>query len=303
MKMRADDIRDWQIVWENYKADISIIAVIYQPNNGRELCGERNPLNHIHDQIVQKTTFRKITLRKIRRQAREVVLAGLYPVKCPFCGKRTGGVQVQACPSCRRRLPFINGPRCFRCGKPVNSGEIEYCMDCTKESHYFTQGISLWSYDQSVKQAVYRFKYKNQRCYGAYFGKEIIRQYYNQIRAWNADAIIPVPIHKNRYRQRGYNQAELIAQSISPYIRVPVETNLVERIKNTKPQKELNDKERQKNLKNAFKINENSVKLKKVIIVDDIYTTGATVDVIAELLLHGGISDIYVITLCIGRGY
>lgn len=254
----------------------------------RELCGERDPLKKVY---------------KVIRAITDVVLAVLYPSKCPFCGKLTGKKAVTACGGCRKKLPFITGPRCFQCGKPVDTEEKEYCMDCARKKHGFTQGISLWSYDKSVKQAVYRFKYKNQRAYAGYFARELVRQYGTQIRWWNAQAIIPVPIHRKRYGQRGYNQAELLARAISQYMQVPVQNNLIVRIKNTKPQKELNEKERQKNLKSAFKINENGVKLKKVIIVDDIYTTGSTVDVMTELLLSIGVTDVYVITLCIGKGY
>lgn len=240
---------------------------------------------------------------KFIHNIKETILMMLYPIKCPFCGELTGSKYIQACEKCRQKLPYIRGPRCYKCGKPVSEEETEYCMDCTKKEHYFTQGISLWSYDESVKKAVYDLKYKNQREFAGYFAKELIKVYYRQIKAWDADAVIPVPIHKKRYRQRGFNQAELVARAISSYMQIPVETDYVVRVKNTKPQKELNDKERQKNLKNAFKINQNGVKLKKVIIVDDIYTTGATVDVVAELLLSAGITNVYVITLCIGKGY
>lgn len=237
------------------------------------------------------------------KQTKEAVLSVLYPVKCPFCGKLTGTKDVTACKACTRKLPFIKEPRCYKCGKPVGEEEAEYCMDCMKKKHFFTQGISLWSYDATVKKAVYDFKYRNQRCFAGYFVKELMKHCGQQIQAWDAQAIIPVPVHKKRYRQRGFNQAELLAWELSAYIGVPVDTRLVIRTKNTKPQKELNDKERQKNLKNAFKINGNSVKLKKVIIVDDIYTTGTTVDVVSELLLRVGITGIHVITLCIGKGY
>lgn len=242
-------------------------------------------------------------IRKSIGRAGQWILAGIYPPKCPFCNRLTGTRMVTGCKLCREKLPFIQGPRCFQCGKPVRSEEMEYCMDCAQKQHFFRQGISLWSYDKTVKQAVYGFKYKNKRIYAGYFAKELVKYWYNQIKIWNADAVIPVPIHKRRYRQRGYNQAELLAKELAKYIEVPVRTDVVYRCKNTKPQKQLNDKERQKNLKNAFKIAGNGVQLKKVIVVDDIYTTGTTVDVLAELLLGAGVLEVYVITLCIGKGY
>ena len=176
-------------------------------------------------------------------------------------------------------------------------------MDCQKQSHVFTKGIALWSYDEQVRKAVYRFKYKNRREYAGYFGEELIKRYGRQMRGWDADAVIPVPLHKKRLKRRGFNQAELIAKEIGRRLEVPVEPDMVFRIVNTRPQKELNEKERHKNLKNAFKISKNVVKLKKIILVDDIYTTGATADAIARLLLRAGVEKIYVVILCIGKGY
>ena len=227
----------------------------------------------------------------------------LYPQRCPVCDTLTGKRSVACCPSCEKKLPYIRGARCFQCGKPVASGEEEYCMDCQNRQHDFTQGISLWSYDADIRQAMYRFKYRNRREYAVYFARELIRRNGNMMTDWHTQAIIPVPIHKTRRKQRGFNQAELLAKELGRYLDLPVLTETVVRIRNTKPQKELNDKDRQKNLKSAFKINKNSVKLKKVILVDDIYTTGATVDVIARLLKRQGVVEIYVVTVCIGRGY
>lgn len=231
------------------------------------------------------------------------ILSILYPWKCPICERFIGGTKKQCCPLCEVRLPFIKNPRCLKCGKPVATEEVEYCMDCTKNVHRFTQGVSLWSYDALVKQAIYRFKYQNRREYADYFAKELLRRYYAHIKSWNVDAIVPVPIHKKRYKMRGFNQAQLLAEKIGQHMKIAVRTELISRVRNTRPQKELSDKERQKNLKSAFKINQNSVKLRKVIVVDDIYTTGATVDTMTELLLQTGITDVFVVTLCIGKGY
>lgn len=231
------------------------------------------------------------------------ILAVFYPPQCPFCQELTGGSDIVCCQNCRDRLPFVEGPRCFKCGKTIASAETEFCRDCAGKAHVFRQGVSLWSYDKIVKGAVYRFKYKNRRAYASCFARELARKYGEQIRGWNAQAIIPVPIHRKRYRQRGYNQAELLSRCLSEHIQVPVCNDLVVRTRNTKPQKELNDKERQKNLKNAFKIVGNSVKLKRVIVVDDIYTTGATADAMAQVLQSAGIEVVYVVTLCIGKGY
>jgi ComF family protein len=118
----------------------------------------------------------------------------------------------------------------------------------------------------------------------------------------DAQAIIPVPIHRSRLRQRGYNQAELVAKELSRLTGIPMYGKLVKRTKKTVPQKMLNPNERQNNLKKAFNIDSNVVKLNKTILIDDIYTTGSTIDAVAMELKRHGVKSVFFITLCIGEG-
>ena len=111
-----------------------------------------------------------------------------------------------------------------------------------------------------------------------------------------------MPIHPSRKRMRGYNQAELIARALSEQSGIPVNTRLIIRSRKTLPQKGLNDGERQNNLKRAFKIRQNDVKLKTIVIIDDIYTTGSTIDAMAETLRGAGIESVYFMALAAGRG-
>ena len=117
-----------------------------------------------------------------------------------------------------------------------------------------------------------------------------------------AQALVPVPIHKSRQRKRGYNQAQLLAEVLSVYSGIPVCDTLIARCGKTRPQKNLTDRERQNNLKKAFKILQNDVKLSTIVIIDDIYTTGSTIDAMCEILSSVGISRIYCLTLAVGRG-
>lgn len=124
----------------------------------------------------------------------------------------------------------------------------------------------------------------------------------NFIRACRADAFVPVPLHKSRKRKRGYNQAEVLARELSALTGIPVCTDLIGRVKKTAPMKELSAAQRQNNLKKAFKILRNDVKLKTIIIVDDIYTTGSTIDAVSRELKSVGVEKIYFVALAIGRG-
>ena len=112
---------------------------------------------------------------------------------------------------------------------------------------------------------------------------------------------MPVPVHAARKRERGYNQAEALAGEIGRRMGIPVDFRLIKRVKKTLPQKLLDDRERQNNLKRAFKIARNDVKLKRVVIIDDIYTTGSTIDACALELKRAGVEKVYFIAIAIGK--
>lgn len=123
------------------------------------------------------------------------------------------------------------------------------------------------------------------------------------IRRAQPDAIVPVPLHRSKLKNRGYNQAACLAGALGRTLDLPVEEKLVKRVKNTIPMKRLNPVERQNNLKKAFIIGQNDVKLyDRIILVDDIYTTGTTLDEIAGLLKAHGVSEVYCVTLACGSG-
>ena len=154
-----------------------------------------------------------------------------------------------------------------------------------------------------MKQSIHRFKYDNKREYADFYIEEILKHYGTWIESLQVDAIIPVPLHRSKQRSRGFNQAELLAKGIGKALQIPVEAKVVERYRKTKVQNVLNDTERKNNVKKAFKIAGNVVKLKKVLLVDDIYTTGSTIDAIAEVLKEAGVEQVYICCLCAGRGY
>ncbi len=114
--------------------------------------------------------------------------------------------------------------------------------------------------------------------------------------------MIPVPIHRIRRAKRGYNQAQEYATELSKYCGIPVMSDIIKRKKSTVPLKKLGEAERKNNLKKAFIIAPNVVKLKSIIIVDDIYTTGATIDAMARLLKEAGVDSIMFVTVAIGSG-
>ncbi len=225
----------------------------------------------------------------------------LFPPICPVCNEIVSGGKDGICPACEMRLPYIGSSYCMKCGKPVEEDE-EFCLDCLKCTHEYDEGRAALVYDELTSKSIYRFKYNNKREFAKVYGRIIEDRLGSKIKSWNADVMIPVPVHKSKMKKRGYNQAELIADELSKRLKIPVCSDLVVRNTATAVQKELSAKARQNNLKKAFNVTRNDVKYKTVLIVDDIYTTGATVDAMARCLKGVGIQNVYFVSLCIGRG-
>lgn len=245
-----------------------------------------------------------------------VCVQTIYPRKCVMCqavmsidrNNAKMGLQGEVCKKCKGKIKYISSLTCLKCGREIDREEDEYCTDCRKKYHIFDKGISLFKYDDMLKESIYRFKYQGMKIYGSYYAKELAGRFANEISSWNADAVIAVPIHKSRLRKRGYNQAQIIAKELVKNInsgiekKLIIDDNLLVRTKKTVPQKELDVWQRKKNIENAFKVSENVVEYKKVILVDDIYTTGCTIDECARVLKEAGVLEVYFVTLCIGQG-
>jgi len=230
-----------------------------------------------------------------------LMIALLFPLRCPVCDDIVIPFGEKICLECIPKLRYVNQPRCYKCGKKLENAEQEYCADCMRGGHRYIRGRALYQYD-SAAPGIYRFKYSNRQEYADFYGEEIAFLLKDFITSVNPDGLIPVPLHRKKLRHRGYNQAGLLAQAISRYTKIPVYDKLIKRQINTMPLKQLNPAQRQNNLKKAFNIIGNDVKLNTVIIIDDIYTTGSTIDEISSVLLEYGITKIYFITLACGKG-
>lgn len=224
-----------------------------------------------------------------------------YPKRCPVCDDAVSWEEGLICTGCYKKIQYITALRCRKCGKQLYEENMLLCYDCEQKQHIFDSGLALYDY-QSMKKSIYRFKYHNRCEYAGFYAKDIVQRFGSTIAGWEAQALIPVPLHAAKLARRGYNQAELLTKQISKLTGIPMYSNLVRRTRKTVPQKELDDRGRQNNLKKAFNIPSNVVKLNKTIVVDDIYTTGSTIDAVASELKQRGVRNVYFITLCIGEG-
>lgn len=203
-----------------------------------------------------------------------------------------------------QQLPLIHSPTCFRCGKPINQDRQELCYDCRIFPKSFEEGLALFLYNDMTKRATTAFKYHNQRYLADFFTHAILRMHLQKISSWKLQAIIPIPIHKNKRKKRGYNQAELLAKQLSDYLRIPCYPHYILRTIDTLPQKQFSPQARLNNLQKAFQVNPHYVNLERtpesVLLIDDIYTTGATMESCTRLLHAAGVKKVYIYSLCIG---
>lgn len=232
----------------------------------------------------------------------------LYPRRCPVCSEIVDVRGELSCKECCKKLILIEEPKCKCCGKPMEQENKEYCYDCEKKSRDFTRGIALWLYNKEMKKSMAEFKNHGRREYAAFYIEELLKAYREEIEEISPEVLIPIPIHKKKLTERGYNQADVLARSLGDKLDIPVLSDLLIRKKDTLPQKQLNDKERMLNLAEAFDFSpteRNSFrnKLNKVLLVDDIYTTGSTIEACARILKNNGINEVYFVTVCIGKGY
>lgn len=225
----------------------------------------------------------------------------VFPRRCPVCDDAVMPFGELICEGCKEKVKYIGEPYCMKCGKGLRKNEEEYCRDCSRRAHQFSQGAALFDY-QSMAASLYRFKYSGRKEYADYYGREMAAKLNMRIRLWNPQALIPVPIHRERMKKRGYNQSQLLANVLSRELQIPTYEKLAVRCRNTIPQKQLGSVERQNNLKKAFKILKNDVELNTIVIIDDIYTTGSTIDSLAYEFKKAGTSHVYFLALTIGKG-
>lgn len=250
----------------------------------------------------------------------EEILGLLFPPRCPVCDRileleeiRKGN-RIHA--TCRKKLYPVMQPFCCHCGRPVADGEVEYCFDCRKKIHqtespywkgkpasFFLRGRSVFLYRGEIRKTMYRFKYSNRREYASFLAQEAVSLLGDWIVGCGVEAVVPVPLYKGKQKRRGYNQAGLFAGKLAKMLRLSYEPAALVRMRDTTPQKVLDDKERKNNLKSAFQAADFVVKYKCILLVDDIYTTGSTAEAAAGELYAAGVKKIYFLAACIGEGF
>ena len=221
----------------------------------------------------------------------------LFPRRCPVCGQIVLPEGALICPGCMAKLHFIRQPSCKKCGTELIADRAEYCPDCLRRQRSFEYGIALIRYDAVAQKSMAAVKYKNRREYLDFYAEAAYRKYAARIARLSPDLIIPVPVHKSRMKKRGFNQAEEFGKRLSHYLEIPMNSSLLIRSKKTVPQKDLGPALRLKNLEQAFSCRKLPYRMKKVLLIDDIYTTGSTAEACSRALKKAGAEQVFLLVI------
>jgi ComF family protein len=230
------------------------------------------------------------------------ILDLILPTSCSFCNDPVGDSLFPFfCTTCWSDFTLVEEPLCPHCGRPFDSPEAlssspdHVCLACRRLPPLFDQALSVGYFEGPLREAVHQFKYRPCRSLGRPLGEWMAT---NVRLLSNIDIIIPVPLHAKRLRQRGFNQALLLANRMSETHRIPFSCDNLYRSRPTRPQVELTGAERVKNVEGAFSLRKASdVADRSVVLVDDVFTTGATMNECALVLKKAGAARVTALTL------
>ena len=221
----------------------------------------------------------------------------LFPESCPICLKPSSeNHTAPICAGCWQSIQPYDGPKCQKCGRPLNSDVSTLCGACLEDNPAFDSASSFGLYDGALRKAINLMKYHNRKRLSKPLSDVLLRIIIPPV-----NAVLPVPLHKKRLREREFNQSALIAKHLAKNFRIPLHLDCLVKVKDTKPQVGLRSNERRKNLKKAFAVQKSDlIEGKDILLIDDVVTTGATVRECSHVLKKAGAGDIHVITLAHG---
>jgi len=238
------------------------------------------------------------------RDRLNVGLAFLYPETCQICRtERATAKDGFVCRHCRSQVHFIKPPFCERCGLPC-PGDITTpfeCTNCRELELHFTSARSAVVAHTIVREAVHRYKYQRALWFEPFLADLFLREAAPALRGQDWDFIVPVPLHSVKQREREFNQAERLAAHLSVATQILLNPGLLWRIRPTATQTLLTRQQRAANMRGAFVIRPGvGLSGERVVLVDDVFTTGATTSACAQVLRTAGAGDVCVWTVARG---
>lgn len=235
------------------------------------------------------------------RLVRELALF-IYPPTCAGCGQLLHSERSEPfCPACLKTLELVSEPYCPTCGNPYSTeGPAPHlCGDCLSGVHLFDRARATGFYQGLLREVVHRFKYGGQTFLARPLARMLAASGKELTRLHNIDLIVPVPLHPKRLRRRGFNQASLLARHLGSALKISVDYASLKRSRWTEPQTGLSRWQRAVNVKGAFDLTRpEKIEAKSILLVDDVFTTGETVNqCVRALKKDGGAKEVVVLTV------
>jgi ComF family protein len=224
----------------------------------------------------------------------------LFPPRCHVCREFIPAAgELHICPNCRELMPAIVAPLCTVCGIPfTGAGSDHLCGMCSTSLPRFDAARAALAYEGASRDLIHAFKYRNKTHLRRPLALLTIETLSGFLQLRQPDLIIPVPLHRKKLSSRGFNQAVLLGEILSQRLKLPLDRHNLRRIRWTEPQVNLAAGDRRANVKGAFSIHEKAVvKGRRVLLVDDVLTTGSTADECGKVLKAAGADDVTVITI------
>ncbi len=230
----------------------------------------------------------------------ERLIQFLLPSQCHCCERFLEEDQKGFCTDCLSKIRWIEPPICTLCGVPFLSQKVDshHCGACLTRRRYFTMARALGCYEGPFREAIHRWKYEEKHHLTSFFGEKLVEGFWRYWDSHAFDLLIPVPLHTKRLRERGFNQALLLVKELSRKTQIPYAKRLLRKIKPTTPQVHLSGREREREVKGSFHVSRpQEIQGRSILLIDDVYTTGATVNECAKVLLNAGAERVDVLTL------
>ena len=229
----------------------------------------------------------------------KTLLSLIFPLECRICKKTLEAENLTyICPECFTKIRFIKEPHCLKCGQPLRPFENKVCKNCQKEKLYFKKIYSMGLYRGVLREAILLLKYQKVKALISPLGKLFLKYCQENLKTSNFDIVLPVPLYRSKRREREFNQAEVFARIIAKHYSLSLAPKNLLRIRDTRKMSGLSREKRKRNVRDAFLVKrKEEVKNKRIFLIDDICTTGATVDECSRILLQAGVKEVTVLTL------
>jgi ComF family protein len=225
----------------------------------------------------------------------------MLPTRCSYCNSSVGDSKIPFfCSSCWSDFAVLAGPLCPQCGRQFESPETltnspaHRCRECRDHAPLFDQALSVGYFEGPLREAIHQFKYRPCKSLGRPIADWMAARLFPPD---SIDLVLPVPLHRTRLRERGFNQAVLIAARLAEHFSLPLCYDNLIRLRSTRPQVELSGEERKKNVSGAFGlVRADDVAGRSILLVDDVFTTGATMNECSRVLKKEGALRVFALT-------